>query len=570
MLENRSFDHMLGFLDHPFSTYPNLMGDETNDYTPPGTQVRILKNQSGGMPVDPAHDHSSVLHQLTNNPQAIPPYSLNNDGFVNNYEQVGQNEGKSGVGPEIMKCQAPCYVPVLAELAKSFAVCTKWFCSVPGQTWPNRNFAHAATSDGEVNINKRPYYNPTIFEQLSASSKDWRIYKCGFTAQADVFKNLWGHGYENRFQKFERFLSAAKSNKLPHYSFIEPDHLTISPWDNTNNQHPGNNEKDDTDFRAGEKLIHDVYLALASNEEVWLKSLLLVIYDEHGGFFDREPPPVDPRYEVKEIYKDAGYEFRFNLLGPRVPAIVISPYVRRGDIDNTIYDHTSIPRTIREILLKDDNFLSDREANANSFDKLLTLSTPRLKIDIPDFQQWKQPDSKLTTFSPPSKRPQKNETKFKLDEFQESLLWLYEAKQRATKHELDEIEGKTYKVDEKAPEPTTAQRLQRFKEFRTQAEAAKIKPFTILRTNEFVLSDQPSTETLRQELEIFQQNANENDEIWLDDTQGHILSLQTDGTLKLIDMDRQSIKPSGSIDDTVNTFHLLSNGQLETLRSIFK
>lgn len=269
MLENRSFDHMLGFLDHPDPDYPKLVvGDDTNDYTPPGSRVSVIEGQSGGMPVDPAHDHNSVLRQLTNNSQAVPPYGLNNDGFVNDYERVCQKAHKSGYGREIMKCQTTNYVPVLSELAKSFAVCTSWFCSVPGQTWPNRNFAHAATSDGEVNINKRLYYNPTIFEQLSVADKDWRIYKCGLTAQADVFKNLWGSGYKNRFQKFSRFLAAAKANMLPHYSFIEPDHLAASRWDKTNNQHPGNNEGDDADFRAGEKLIHDVYMALVSNEEV--------------------------------------------------------------------------------------------------------------------------------------------------------------------------------------------------------------------------------------------------------------------------------------------------------------
>lgn len=115
-----------------------------------------------------------------------------------------------------------------------------------------------------------------------------------------------------------------------------------------------------------------------------------------------------------------------------MPAVVISPYVRREDIDDTIYDHTSIPRTICEILLKDEDFLSDREANANSFAKLLTLSAPRLKSDIPDFHelQWIQPDSRLTTFGAQRKSPRKNE--IKLDKFQESMLWLEEAKQRAT------------------------------------------------------------------------------------------------------------------------------------------
>lgn len=85
-----------------------------------------------------------------------------------------------------------------------------------------------------------------------------------------------------------------------------------------------------------------------------------------------------------------------------------------------------------------------------------------------------------------------------------------------------------------------------------------------------MLRDQPSTETLRQELEIFLRNAKENDEIWLDDTQGHILSLQTGGILTLIDMNRQSKKPSGSIEETVNAFQLLIDGRLEVLRSTFK
>ena len=150
-----------------------------------------------------------------------------------------------------MESQDPSHVPALAALAKEFAVCSRWYCSVPGETWPNRNFMHAATSDGETDINARFYTNKTIFEVLEENGRDWHIYYDD-TPQVWAFVNLWDdpdrHG---NWYEFPTFADHVRAGSLPAYSFIEPNHRppvhtlkhdpVVGSADVSDNQHPGNN-----------------------------------------------------------------------------------------------------------------------------------------------------------------------------------------------------------------------------------------------------------------------------------------------------------------------------------------
>jgi len=163
------------------------------------------------LPVGPDHSHDAVMEQLALTAAGGPT----NQGFVSSYERKARGlnppafggllgslmnwvHGPSsrggppvtGCGPLVMACQPPEHIPVLSRLASEFAVCTRWFCSMPGETWPNRNFAHAATSDGETAIEIRPYTNRTIFELLEEHGADWRIYHDD-TPQVWAFPALW-------------------------------------------------------------------------------------------------------------------------------------------------------------------------------------------------------------------------------------------------------------------------------------------------------------------------------------------------------------------------------------------
>jgi phospholipase C len=320
-----------------------------------------------------------------------------------------------------MLCQPSTSVPVLSQLARDFAVCTRWFCSVPGETWPNRNFLHAATSDGETDIDIRLYDNPTIFELLEKQGKTWHIYYDD-TPQVWAFHELWDTPERHaNWYEFPEFLTHVAAGQLPSYSFIEPNHrppLTVVDNQRTsgvaevsNSQHPENNLVSDaaydaftpgtaTDFSRAESLIATIYEALRANQTLFERTVLLVTYDEHGGFYDHVPPPVGvPSPGTRQdwatrlrhlLLRRRAAHFRFELLGPRVPAVVISPYVPAGTVDDTVRDHSSVPRTLREIFAPAAAALTARDEWAKPFHQLLSLVDPR-RGDLPDLSRFVAP-----------------------------------------------------------------------------------------------------------------------------------------------------------------------------------
>ncbi len=419
MLENRSFDHMLGFLDHPDPAYPRLANESNPAVGPSDPPIVVQANARRTLPVDPDHSHDAVMLQLTGSQDPSPPYQLTNKGFVTSYETKGLEEKrKPGFGPQIMRCQPAANIPVMAMLAREFAVCTRWFSSVPGQTWPNRNFAHAGTSDGEVNITFRSYMNRTIFEQLEEADRDWAVYHDGMP-QAACFRKIWLRWRGGRFYEQDYLFWAIEQDALPAYSFLEPSHF----WPQPHSQHPGNNKRNGNDFKRAEQLIGAVYQSLVDHPEVFHKTIFLLTYDEHGGFFDREAPPQGDQYKDGRVATE--HHFAFDLLGVRVPAIVISPWIRRGTIDDTVYDHSSIPATVRALFAPGAGPLTacprSRDGMANTFHHLLALATPREGSALPSLPPSDAMTvAELAATPPVQDAPEDQE----LDEFERSLVWL--------------------------------------------------------------------------------------------------------------------------------------------------
>jgi hypothetical protein len=307
-------------------------------------------------------------------------------------------EGLTDAG-RVMRCMRPSEAPVLSALASSFALCTRWHCSVPGATWPNRNFAHAGTSDGTVDIELGLYDNPTIFQRLQEAGRSWAIYRdAGSMAQVMAFGWLTDDEQIGSWRRLEEFEDDVAGGRLATYSFLEPCH----DGPRSNSQHPGNNDHGRTppaggltDFERGENLLVDVYEALRANPAVFAKTLLVITYDEHGGLYDHVPPPTDaiepepfgaPRRSwmprlLGWIVEQPESRFRFTALGPRVPTIVVSPLVP-ATWDDTCYDHTAIPRTLRSLFAPEAAPLSAREAASPSFHGLASLDEPR--SDLPD------------------------------------------------------------------------------------------------------------------------------------------------------------------------------------------
>nr|MDQ3758166.1 hypothetical protein [Actinomycetota bacterium] len=256
---------------------------------------------------------------------------------------------------QVMRCMPPERIPVMAELARRFAVCTAWFSSVPGATWPNRNLAHASTSEETVDIELGFYDAPTVFELLEREhprvKRPWHVYYDG-RAQLLAFHRLWAGERAGHWFPMKRFFDHVAEDALPMYSFVEPRHT----GSRSNSQHPGNNEHatgGSSDFERGEDLVRRIYESLYAKPEVFRKTLLVVTYDEHGGLFDHVPPPrakhpqplryarcrLDLTRKIIAFFVENRHSpFDFRCYGPRVPAVVVSPWIADGRIDDTLYD----------------------------------------------------------------------------------------------------------------------------------------------------------------------------------------------------------------------------------------
>ena len=427
MLENRSFDHMLGYLKETNPVIEGLTGSESNPTDPalsdqgPVAQVPVSKLSGTDGYVtspDPAHEYPDVTLQIFGQvPPPLPPVPQN-DGFVLSYSGVPDASGipvGTGVGKKIMACFDPLLqIPVLATLALEFVLCDHWFASVPGPTWPNRFFVHAATSGGHTNspsslsavkdeLGFSTYGMRTIYDGLSEQNLDWSIYYHEFP-QSLALTRL--HAHLDRFKDCRAFFSDVSGGTLPAYSFIEPRYFDGIDG-KANDQHPPH------DVREGERLIATVYEALRKNPTLFGQTVLVVLYDEHGGYFDHVPPL--PSINPDGRTSTDSPPFGFDRLGIRVPAILVSPLVGSGVVDHAVYDHTSLLATVKKIFGLP-HFLTKRDASANTFEGHFSGRSLRNPEDLPDLSVYADPS---TTFSPTLTSPSGAEC---FSPFQKSLI----------------------------------------------------------------------------------------------------------------------------------------------------
>ena len=367
MLENRAFDHMLGFMKASNPAIDGLTGTESNPSNPltPIDDVTVSQSAPFVLTPDPGHSVADTNVQLFASLNGPPPVGPPNKGFIWSYSQ---QKPAPVDAKRIMECFDPANVPVLSTLSRQFALCDAWYSSVPGPTWPNRFFAHAATSKGFItNSQFNNYDMPTIFESLSARGLTWRNYYHDFS-QTWALQRLGTDENRINFRSFGQFKKDAKKGQLPNYAFIEPKYFSF--FGEANDQHPPH------DVRAGERLIAQVYQALLKSPQ-WNDTMLLVTYDEHGGTYDHAlpPPAVPPDGHTSQ--------FSFDRYGLRVPAIIISPFVPASTVVHDVFDHTSIPATLATVFQLP-GFLTARDAQANTFSHVASLGSPR--TDLPDLE----------------------------------------------------------------------------------------------------------------------------------------------------------------------------------------
>jgi len=383
MLENRSFDCMLGRLYPSGPGFAGVPDSASNPFqrsdgivaVPAWTSASVDPAAAVIPDPDPGEDFTDMNEQLFGAGQARsdgrPPMS----GFVANY--LAQAPGDTPHDAHaVMHGYTPQQLPVLSQLAAAFGVCDQWHASAPCQTWPNRFFAHTGTCMGHVNNRDFPipFEAPSIFGRMSDCDRSWRVYFHD-VPQSIMLGDVWYRSFLH-YRLFGQFLADAQCGDLPNYSFIEPRYFADLNLGVPNDQHPPHS------VLPGEKLIADVYNAVR-NSPCWKQALLVITYDEHGGCYDHVAPP---QAAPPDGAQGPG-GFAFDRYGVRVPAVIVSPYVRPGSIVRAAaagmafdappypFDHTSIIATLRRLFVLGAP-LTDRDRVAPDLLGALSLAQP--------------------------------------------------------------------------------------------------------------------------------------------------------------------------------------------------
>jgi phospholipase C len=302
MMENRSFDHWYGALSLEEGKAVDGLQPEHRNTNAAGVEVGPFPSVEPCLH-DPPHGYTSTLRQIADGTMG---------GFCSEYAaRIG------GEGNGVMAYQRRSDIPISFAMADHYALCDRYFSSIPGPTWPNRLFAHLATSEG-YRQNAWPqttmgFTAPSIWEGLEAAGHDWRYYYGDLPFMA----LLKDHFRADRCRLIERFFDDCQNGSLPAVTWVDP---SFAYNDNHPPHHPA----------RGEVFIGAIHEALVSSP-IWERCLIVLTYDEHGGFYDHVPPPTTD----DDLAEDG-----FGQLGVRVPTVVMGPWVKQG-VDSTVYDHTS-------------------------------------------------------------------------------------------------------------------------------------------------------------------------------------------------------------------------------------
>jgi phospholipase C len=382
MMENRSFDHMLGGLKKKNPRINGLNGNESN-LDNDGNMVTVAPNAvyRGQLAHDPDHHFPGTDMQIYGGAPFSPDRVANMQGFVKSY--ATQGTGTQG-SHAIMNYFSPEKIPVLTTLATEYAVFNGWFSSIPGPTICNRAFAHYGTSFGNVDMNMFLVADadrkkiPTIYERMKAGGQSAKLYYYDQPSSTMEIVNLIMD--QSFFGTFADFVADCKSGNLPEYSFLEPNY----------SDHPGpgggqllaTDQHPDHHVLAGDRFIASVYDQIRIIPDLWKSTALLIVYDEHGGLYDHVVPPncTPDGFQAAEAATGVpGLTFKFDRLGIRVPAILVSPFIPRGTVvpgpedpaNQRIFEHASIPATVTKQFLQGNDTGTVREKSAETFLDLL-------------------------------------------------------------------------------------------------------------------------------------------------------------------------------------------------------
>jgi len=370
MMENRSYDHMLGWV-------PKSNGIQN--------QTFLDKN---GVPVDtfhlasdPAYGYQGCGWEDPNHGYGGGRTHLNGgamDGFLQTVDNPADHFPVGYYNAED--------VLFYKGVAENFTICDNYFHGILSSTFPNRMYIHAGTTDRNSNTlpwaQQDPSELPTIWDLLKAKGLEGRNYFSDLP-----LTGLWGTKYAEITKPFEQFLIDAKNGTLPAVSYFDPNFgfsVGESPAGVSRDDHP------QADIRDGQVYLTEIYNALRASRN-WERTLMIVTYDEWGGFFDHVAPPVGPVGGVEATFNDG-------LLGFRTPCVILGPRAKRGHVSHFRFDPGSVLNLIRwrfglgSLCARDDwshnmamalDFKNPPNFDAPAFGQLSPGSTPSLSRGLP-------------------------------------------------------------------------------------------------------------------------------------------------------------------------------------------
>jgi phospholipase C len=383
MLENRAFDHLFGKWPGVAGLSQGSFANRPAPLTPPSATnspvaagqpalFTVLQGQGPGHSLD---DTNVQLFAQKVVPAGAALRPVDDRGFVMNYKTALATDGFSAAGADlsaVMQTFVPGQLPALSTLAENFVLCDQWYAEVPGPTMPNRLYIHAGTSAGWARNDWTVQLpNVTLYEQLQKNGRSWAVY---YSDQNEVAQYSRINTQRASFRLYESaFAADAAAGKLANYNFIIPRFAGSKTDGPPTSMHPPQ------DVRPGDQLVADVYAALRGGPQ-WPRSLLVVSFDEHGGYFDHADPgpAVNPDGINSPAPGDTASfapKFAFDRMGVRVPALLASPYLPKGVVSSSPLQHTSVLVTVRE-LFGIQGSLTRRDAAAASFSGLF-LTGPR-------------------------------------------------------------------------------------------------------------------------------------------------------------------------------------------------
>ncbi|KAL9415798.1 hypothetical protein AB3S75_039067 [Citrus x aurantiifolia] len=407
IMENRSFDHILGWLKSTRPDIDGLTGKESNsvNISDPKSPKVFVSDDAIFVDSDPGHSFQAIREQIFGSNVISPNSAPMMNGFVQQAMSMDPDMARtvmSGFKPEV--------IPIYTELANEFAVFDQWFASVPSSTQPNRFYVHSATSHGcQSNVKKdliHGFPQKTIFDSVDENGLTFGIYYQNIPATL-FFKSLRKLKHLIKFHSYGlKFKRHARLGKLPNYAVIEQRYFDVSLF-------PANDDHPSHDVAEGQRFVKEVYETLRSSPQ-WNEMAFLITYDEHGGFFDHVPTPVSHVPSPDGVIGPDPFFFRFDRLGVRVPTLLISPWIDKGTVihgpngptPHSEFEHSSIPATVKKLFNLKSNFLTKRDAWAGTFEKFLQLrKTPRddCPVTLPEVTRSLRPwgpreDKELSEF----------------------------------------------------------------------------------------------------------------------------------------------------------------------------